>query len=294
MIHPQAIVDKEAHLEADVEIGPYAIVERGVRLRRGVKVLALAQIKGDTEIGEDTLVGEGALLGAPPQILGHKENKGKLRIGKNNIIREYVTVHTSSSTEAATLIGDDNYLMAFSHIAHDCQLGSGIVICNGTLIAGHVRVEDSAFLSGNVVVHQFVHIGRLAMIGGLSRINQDVPPFMLAVGDSRIWGVNLVGLKRKGFSLEQINQIKKAFNILYRKSLSLPTALEELRKLASPYVQEILNFILLSKRGICGPHQSSFGERLFLDYPYWVRTTIPTYSVFLKTRKRLKGRFNLF
>jgi len=268
MIHKTAIIDKSAILDEDVEVSPYAIIEKNVKIQKNVFIGPYVHIKGNTTIGENTFIGTGAVIGEMPQISGLRENVGNLYIGKNNIIREYVTIHTSTSKDSSTFIGDNNYLMGFSHIAHDCKLSNNIVICNGTLIAGHAIIEDKAFLSGNVVVHQFVRIGRLSMIGGLSRVNQDIPPFMMVVGDSKVWTINLVGLRRNGFSNTEISEIKNVFNILYKKNLPLSKALEKLKNINSPLTTEIVDFISSSKRGICGPHRSSFLERLFLDYPY--------------------------
>ncbi|MDD5194376.1 MAG: acyl-ACP--UDP-N-acetylglucosamine O-acyltransferase [Candidatus Omnitrophica bacterium] len=286
MISEKAVVDKEVILGKNINVGAYAVIEKGVSLGDNVNILPFAHIKGDTCIGDNTVVGTGALIGEAPQILGCKESCGAVQIGKNNIIREYVTIHSSSSADKTTILGDNNYLMGFSHIAHDCCLDNSVVICNGALIAGHVHIYDNAFISGNVVVHQFVRIGRLAMIGGLSRVNQDVPPFMMLVGDSRVWGLNLVGLKRKGFKVSEIGEIKKAFNILYRKNLPLSKAVEELKQIPCEKVKEIVDFLALSKRGISGPHKSSFLEKIFLDYPYFIRNSIPTYDIFLKTKDR--------
>jgi UDP-N-acetylglucosamine acyltransferase len=289
MIHEKAVVDKEVIVGTGNRIAAYAVIEKGVRLGDNVIVSPFVHIKGDTYIGDNTVIGTGALIGDTPQISGSKNNDGCVRIGKNNVIREYVTIHASSSPDKVTSLGDNNYLMGFSHIAHDCHLNNSVVVCNGALIAGHVEIQDNAFISGNVVVHQFVRIGRLAMIGGLSRVNQDVPPFMMVVGDSRVWGLNLVGLKRKGFSVAEIGEIKKAFNILYRKNLSLTNAVEELKQISNEKVKEIIDFLSLSKRGISGPHKNSFLEKIFLDYPYFIRTRIPTYDIFLKTLERTRS-----
>jgi UDP-N-acetylglucosamine acyltransferase len=280
-IHPKAIVDSGAILEEGVEIDAYAVVEKGVRLGKNCRVSCFAHIKQNTQIEENTFIGKGALIGEFPQILGKsfKESIGRVYIGKNNIIREYVTIHAPSNPQNITYIGDNNYLMGFVHIAHDCYLENNIVICNGTLLAGYVKVEERVFISGNVVVHQFCRIGRLAMIGGLSRVNQDVPPFMMVVGDSKVWGINSVGIKRAGLKGEDLKEIKKIFNILYRKKNSFKNALEELKKLNSGYVKEVIDFILSSQRGICGPKRSTFLEKIFLDYPYFLRTKIPTYFV---------------
>lgn len=278
MIHPKAVIEKGVVLGDDVSIGPYVYLERGVHLGKGVKVSAFAHLRANTYVGDNTFIGSGSVIGEVPQILDAKGAKGKVYIGKDNVIREYVTINCSSSPDKATSLGDGNFLMACSHIAHDCKLANNVVICNGTLIAGHIEIDDKAFISGNVVVHQFVRIGRLAMVGGLSRVNQDILPFMMVVGDSRVWGLNLVGLKRGNFSKEEINQIRKAYKILYRKDIPLKSALEELEKIDSDVVKEMIVFILSSQRGICGPKRSSLWEKLFLDYPYFTRRKIPTYE----------------
>lgn len=284
MIHSKAVIEKGAILGESVDIGAYAIVEKGVKLGKGVKISPFVHLKGSTYIGENTFIGTGAVIGEMPQMLDLKENIGRVCIGNNNIIREYVTINSSTSEDKITSIGENNFLMAFSHIAHDCQLMNEIVVCNGSLIAGHVQVQDKAFISGNVVVHQFVRIGRLAMVGGLSRVNQDIPPFMMVVGDSRVWGVNLVGLRRAGFNREDISRVRKAYNIIYRKGLPQKSVLSELEKIGSEKVKEIVIFILSSKRGLCGPKRSTLLEKIFLDYPYFLRAKIPTYDLFPKER----------
>ncbi|UCG34583.1 MAG: acyl-ACP--UDP-N-acetylglucosamine O-acyltransferase [Candidatus Omnitrophota bacterium] len=279
-IHPSAVIEKGAMLEEGVCVGAYAVIEKGVHLAKGVEIGPHAYIKGNTHIDQNTFIGSAAVIGEAPQVVGMKDNKGKLRIGKDNVIREYVTMHASMSEDGATVIGDNNFFMGFAHVAHDCQIGNNVVICNGALIAGHTNIEDRAFISGYVVVHQFVRIGRLAMVSGLARVNQDIPPFMMVVGDSRVWGINTVGLKRAGFNFSQVSNIKKAFTFLYRKNFGLKSALSKLEEIDSAEVKEIAVFILSSKRGICGPKRSSFFEKIFLDYPYLVRTKIPTVRIF--------------
>jgi len=286
MIHPTAVIDKKAQIDEGVSVGPYAVIEAGVVLEKNVRVGPYVHVKGDTRVGEGTFIGTGAVVGELPQIVGCKENNGKLRIGKNNVIREYVTIHVSSSSEKVTSLGDNNFLMGFSHVGHDCRLQNSVVVCNGALVAGHVDIGDRAFVSGGVVVHQFVRIGRLAMIGGLSRVNQDVPPFMMLVGDSRIWGLNLVGLKRAGFKPADIARVKQGFNVLYRQRLSQSGALEKLKTLDSAAVKEIVDFVQDSKRGICGPQKNSLWEKIFLDYPYFARTRIEAYDIFLRCRRK--------
>jgi len=280
MIDKTAVIDAQAILGEGVSVGAYAVIEKDVKLGSKVTVSSGAHIKGNTIIGDNTFVGIGAIIGEAPQMSGSTESNGRIAIGKNNIIREYVTIHVSTSPERVTLLGDNNFLMAFSHVAHDCRLGNGAIVCNGALLAGYVQIADQAFISGNVVVHQFVRIGRLAMIGGLSRVNQDVPPFMMVVGDSRVWGLNLVGLKRAGIAAEERKRIKQAYEIVYRRKLSQKKALEELEKIDSKYVKEITVFMLSSQRGICGPHKGGLFEKLFLDYPYFIRSKIPTYRLF--------------
>jgi UDP-N-acetylglucosamine acyltransferase len=280
MIDPTAVIDKEAVLGENVDIGAYAVIDKGARLGNGVIISPHVHIKGNSRIGDNTRVGTGSAIGGDAQMVELKDNSGRISIGKNNIIREYVTINSSSSPEKETIIGDNNFLMAFSHIAHDCCLGNNIVICNGSLLAGHIEVQDRAFISGNVVVHQFVRIGRMAMIGGLSRVNQDVPPFMMVVGDSTVWGINLVGLKRAGFRSEEILKIKKAFKTLYASRLTVKGALNRLKEEDDKYLKEIVDFVAVSKRGISGPKRSTILEKLFLDYPYFIRSRIKTYDLF--------------
>ncbi len=282
--HRTAIISPEAEIASDVEIGPYCIIEDDVKIASGTKLLAYVHIKGNTHIGQNNLIHSGCVLGEKPQMLGLRNNPGRLEIGNDNIIREYVTVHTSTSQENTTLIGDDNYLMGFSHIAHDCRLGNGIILCNGSLLAGHTEIQDKVFISGNVVVHQFVRIGRLAMIAGLARVNQDVPPYMLLVGNSRIWGVNLIGLKRAKFNSHEIKAIKRAFDLIYRKGLPPGKYHTGLEEIDSPQVKEIKEFIQSSQRGISGTRRSDFWERIFLDYPLLVRIKIATYRKFTRNR----------
>ncbi len=292
MIHPKALIDKEAALGNGVEVGAYAIIEKGVVLGKSVVVSPFAYIKANTSVGDDTFIGSGAVIGEAPQMIGITKASGRVYIGKNNIIREYVTINCSMSMDKSTTLGDNNFLMAFSHIAHDCKLANNIVVCNGSLIAGHVEIADKAFISGNVGVHQFVRIGKLAMVAGLSRVNQDVPPFMMVVGDSSVRGINSVGLKRADFTREDIRQVKEAHNFIYRKKLALNSALANLEQIESDKVKEIVVFILSSKRGICGSKRSSFFEKIFLDYPYFLRTKIPAYDLFLKAKDQRPREFS--
>ncbi len=281
-IHNTAIVDKKADIDASVEIGAYCVVEEGVVIKSDTKISPYAHIKGNTIIGENNLIHTGCVIGEKPQMLNLRKSIGKLRIGNNNIIREYVTINTSTKEDNETKIGNNNYFMSFSHIAHDCNLGSNIVLCNGSLLAGHVEINDNVLISGNAAVHQFVKIGRLAMVGGLSRVTKDVPPFMMLIGSSKIWGINSVGLKRASLSNDEIHTIKNAFNILYREGLPLKKSLKELSKIDSPLITEIIEFINNSKRGIAAANRSNLLEKIFLEYPLLVKHRIQTFKTIQK------------
>lgn len=251
-IHPTAIVSKHAEIAPGVEIGPYAIVEDGVKINKNVKIYARAYICKNTQIDEGTEIHMGAILGHVPQDLAFEGKNTYLKIGKRNIIREYVTVHRGTKEGTVTTIGDENFLMALSHVGHNCALGNKVILANGVLLAGYVNVEDQAFISGNVVVHQFCNIGKLAMIGGFSGINKDVPPYMTVRGPSTIRSINLIGLKRAGFNPDAINEIKKAFKLIYKSGLNTTQAVEKILE-GNPgrEVKHLVEFIKNSKRGIC-------------------------------------------
>lgn len=252
-IHPTAIVSKQAEIDPDIEIGPYAIVESDVVLKKGVKVYARAYICKGTTVGEKTEVHMGAVLGHVPQDLAFdNKNKTYLKIGKKNIIREYVTIHRGTKDNTATEIGDENFLMALSHVGHNCVIGNNTILANGALLAGYTNVEDQVFISGNVVVHQFCNIGKLAIIGGFSGVNKDVPPYMAVRGPSSVWSVNLIGLRRAGFGRGAIDKIREAFKFIYRSGLNTRQAVEKIMECnPAEEVRHLVEFIKNSKRGIC-------------------------------------------
>ena len=289
-IHPTAIVSEKAKLEEEVEVGPYAVIADGVKIGRRTKIYSHAHILEQTTIGDDCQVHIGAVLGHLPQIRKGTASFGRLIIGQRNIFREYATVHRSSRDAEATIIGNDNYFMAFSHIAHDCRIGNYITICNGTLIAGHAEVCDNAFISGNVTVHQFCRIGKLSMVAGLSRVAKDVPPYMLVKGDSIVRAVNSVGLRRANFSVHSRSQIKAAFKLLYKSGLNVRQAVEELqKKFDSCEIKHLIDFILHSRRGICGYKSPAFWERIRLGAAAIRRRKIPAYQLFQGNQKRQKS-----
>ena len=220
-IHPQSLVSPHAELEQDVVVGPFCVVEPGVVIGRGCRLASHVVVKEGTLLGANNTICEGAVLGGVPQHVSVPASLGKLIIGANNTIREHCTLHRSLSAGETTTIGSDNLIMIGTHIAHDCRLGDHVVLTNGVMLAGHVTVGDRAFISGGVGVHQFARIGGLAMVGGHARVVHDVPPYMtMDGGTSLIVGLNVVGLRRAGYSREDIHQLKVAYRIIYRQGLT--------------------------------------------------------------------------
>ncbi len=253
-IHPSAVIDSSAELADDVEVGPGVIIEAGCHIGRGTVLLAHAFVGRDAVLGEGNALHIGAVVGHAPQDIsstGHE--KSRVVIGDRNVFREYCTVHRGSRDGNETVIGNDNFFMAQAHIAHDCKLGNHIILAVGALLAGHVTMEDHAFLSGNAAVHQFCRIGEYAFVSGLSRVSKDPPPYFLIKGDSQVYGLNSVGLKRGGFSEEERLLIRRAYKILFRKNLRLERALQMIETTLShsPHALHLVNFVRTSERGIC-------------------------------------------
>jgi UDP-N-acetylglucosamine acyltransferase len=249
-IHPTALVDPGARLGKRIRIGPYAIVEDYTELGDETHLHAHSVIRRYTSLGPDNTVHEGAVLGGEPQDLSFGGHTSHLRIGAGNRIREGVTMHRGTEPGSTTVVGSSCFLMAYSHVAHDCHIGDGVVIANNVALAGHVEIQDRAFLSGGVVVHQFCRIGRLAMIGGNSKIVQDCLPFVITDGvPGRARGLNVVGLRRAGVGASDLRALKEAYRVLLRSALPLETALEKMTALAHPLVDELLAFARTSKRG---------------------------------------------
>lgn len=251
-IHPTAIIDPKAEIAPDADIGPNVVVEANVKVGKGVKVWANAYLCGWTEIGANCQIHMGAVIGHLPQDLSFKPQKTFLKIGKNNIFREYATVHRGTEPNSSTIIGDNNYFMGLSHVAHNCHIGNRVIICPAVLLAGYVTVEYKAFVSGGVGVHQFCRIGKLAMIGGLARVIKDVPPYMLVEGNSTVRALNTEGLRRADLPPDVREEIKSAYKLLYRSGLNTAQALEAIEsQLKSDEVRYLIDFIKNSKRGIC-------------------------------------------
>jgi len=254
-VHKTAIISPKAEIESDVYIGPYCIIGDNVKIGKGTKLISNVQIEGNTEIGENCQIYPFTTIGFPPQDLKYRGEPTGVKIGSNNIIREYVTIHRASvSGDGWTTLGDNNFIMAYVHIAHDCKIGNSVILANLATLAGHVIVEDYVFIGGMVAIHQFTRIGAYAMVGGFSGVGQDIPPFTMASGArAKLYGLNTVGLKRRGFSEEKINALKKAYKILFRDKLSLKEAIEKINQELPdiPEIRHFIEFIEANKRGIC-------------------------------------------
>ncbi|MFH1797757.1 MAG: acyl-ACP--UDP-N-acetylglucosamine O-acyltransferase [Candidatus Omnitrophota bacterium] len=251
-IHKLAMVSKFSEIAPSASVGPGTIIEDNVIIHERVRVMSNVYICRGTEIGEGTIIHPGAVVGGEPQDYAYKGAETFTKIGKNNIIREYVTIHRGTTEASATIIGDNNFLMVQSHLGHNCVLQDNIIIANGALLAGYVQVEKGAFISGNVVFHQFCRVGRYAIVGGFTGVNKDVPPYVNVRGSSIVRGINLVGLRRAGFSREVIREVKEAYKIFFLSGISNKQALEEIKKsFNSEEISHFVSFIESSKRGVC-------------------------------------------
>ncbi len=253
-IHPTAIIEGNVSIGSEVEIGPHVIIKGNVTICNGTTIEAGTCIYGNVVIGESNKIGPYAIIGADPQDLKYKgEETGFVKIGNNNVIREFVTIHKPTSKESETVIGNNCLLMVGSHVAHDAKVGNEVVLVNNALLAGFSVVEDGAFVSALIGLHQHTRIGKYAIIGALSKITQDIPPFTMAVGiPAEVVGINSVGLRRKGFTVEQRNRIKECYKIIYKSEYTIRQAAEKLLEIFpdDEVVKYISDFILSSKRGI--------------------------------------------
>jgi UDP-N-acetylglucosamine acyltransferase len=252
-IHPTAIVSKKAKLADDIQVGPYAIIGDKVAIGKATSIHAHCVIEGNTTIGRGCEIFTGAVVGSRPQDLKYKGEKSFLVIGNNNIIREYSTFNPGTGEGSKTIVGNDNLFMAYSHIAHDCVVGNNCVIANNGTLAGHVTIEDKAVVGGLVAIHQFVRVGMLSIIGGCSKVVQDIPPYSTCDGHpARVYGLNLVGLKRNSISKDSIEQLDRAFRIFFNTGLTTRHALEKVEQEvpSGNEVSYLVNFIKNSQRGI--------------------------------------------
>jgi UDP-N-acetylglucosamine acyltransferase len=253
MIHKTAIIHPKAKLDSTVEVGPYAMIDAGVELGAHCIIGPYAYLTGNTKIGSHNKFHAGCVIGDAPQDLKYKGEPTRLRIGDHNVFREHFTVHRSTTADGETVIGSHNFLMACSHVGHNTQVGNHVTMANGALLAGHVIVQDRAFISGNCCVHQFVRVGTLAMMQAGAFIGQDLPPFTTAAhGINELCGLNTVGLRRAGFTPAERLELKKIYHLIFRRKKNLAAAIEEVRKkFSSPAAKAVVDFVVSSKRGVC-------------------------------------------
>lgn len=251
-IHPTAIVDAKAQLGANVEIGPWAYVGPNCVIGDGSVIHMRATLEEHVILGTNVTVGIGTVLGGKPQDLKFKGEVTTVEIGDGTTLREYLTINRGTSESLKTTVGKNCFLMSYVHLAHDCHVGDGVIISNGTQLAGHVTVHDRAIISGLCAVHQFAKIGRHSFIGGASRISKDIPPFVKAVGNPvQLYGLNSVGLQRSGFADEVVSELKKAYRLFFRSDMNISQALEKAGELKQfPEVKAFTEFVEASGRGV--------------------------------------------
>ncbi|HOW35617.1 MAG TPA: acyl-ACP--UDP-N-acetylglucosamine O-acyltransferase [Candidatus Omnitrophota bacterium] len=265
-IHKTAIISKKAEIASGVDIGPYSVIGDHVKISEGVKVGSFCVFESNTTIGKNCEFFTGAVIGSIPQDKKFdKTQKVFLKIGNDNIFREYVTVNPGTGENGTTTIGNNNLLMAYTHVAHDCCIGNDCTVANNGTFAGHVTIEDMAIVGGLTAVHQFARVGRMAIVGGCSRVVQDVPPYSMCVGyPAKVYSINAVGLKRAKMPSERMRLLRQAFKILFNAGLIRSNAVAKVREElgTSPELEYLLSFVENSKRGIC---HSAFSEEQETD-----------------------------
>jgi UDP-N-acetylglucosamine acyltransferase len=252
VIHPTAIVHPKAKVDPTVRVGPYAVIDEGVEVGPGCLIGPYVYLTGQTRIGADNQFYAGCVIGEAPQDLKFKRQATRLEIGAGNVFREHVTVHRSNNAAEATVVGSHNFLMQHSHLAHNVGLGDYVVVAGGALVAGHVKVDDRAFISGNCLLHQFVHVGTLALMQGGSAISKDLPPYTVARGVNGICGLNTIGLRRAGLAAPERLELKQLYHALFRSGTNLRHALAAAReRFTSESARGLVEFVAASKRGVC-------------------------------------------
>ncbi|MFZ0827127.1 MAG: acyl-ACP--UDP-N-acetylglucosamine O-acyltransferase [Verrucomicrobiia bacterium] len=252
MIHPTAIIHAQAKLDPTVRVGPYAVIDEGVELGAHCVVGPHVYLTGRTTVGAHNAFHAGCVIGDAPQDLKYRGEPTRLRIGDHNVFREHFTVQRANRPETETVVGSHNFLMVNAHVGHNCTVGNHVIIANGALLGGHVEVGDRVFISGNCLVHQFCRIGTLALMQGGSAISQDLPPFTVAKRGNEICGLNVIGLRRAGFTAEQRLVLKRLYRALFRSGQNLRTAIAAARTdFTTPAAIIMLDFIAESKRGVC-------------------------------------------
>ncbi len=253
-IHPTAVVGSEAELAEGVKVGPFSVIGNDVTIGADTEICSHVVIEGHTQIGERNKISPFSCIGTPPQDISYSGEDTRVKIGNDNVIREYVTINRASTKENwETIVGSHNFIMAYSHIAHDCILGDNIIMANLATFGGHTHVGDYANFGGLAAVHQFVRIGAHTFIAGGAEVAQDIPPFMMAAGSrARLFGISQKGLSRNGFARETIDGLKKAYRIIWRKNSRLNEGIKQAREEIAPFpeLETLLNFLEDSKRGI--------------------------------------------
>lgn len=268
-IHSTALVSPNATLGQRIGIGPYAVVEDDVDIGDECEIAAHAVIKRFTRLGARNRVFEHVVLGGEPQDVKFRNESSYLQIGDDNLIREFSTFHRASGEGQTTRVGSRNFFMVGMHVAHNCQIGDDNIFANEVALAGHIEIEDHVFVSNNVGAHQFVRMGRFAMVGGKSKIVQDVLPFFITDGNPpRVRGLNSVGLRRAGFSRDAMVALKRAYQVLFRNGIALQDAVAELERLDDPHVVHLVEFIKTSKRGFHrAERKSDEDDAAFIENP---------------------------
>ena len=252
-IHSTALIDPSAAIGRDVDIGPFAIIGPAVTIGPGCRIDARATLEQNVRLGANVQVGSGSVIGGPPQDLKYAGEETWVEIGDGTRIREFTTINRGTMASGRTTIGRNSFIMTYVHIAHDCHIGDGVIMANGTQLAGHVTIDDYAIISGLVAVHQFGRIGEYAFVGGMTRCNQDIPPFVKAVGNPvELYGLNTLGLQRNNFPAETIAGLKRAYRLCFNSDLNLGQALERARRELpqTPEIERFLDFVSTSQRGV--------------------------------------------
>jgi UDP-N-acetylglucosamine acyltransferase len=258
MIHPTASIHPSAKLGANIRVGAFAVIDADVELGDGCVVGPQVYLTGVTKIGSGNKFHAGCVIGDAPQDLKYKDEPTRVDIGDNNVFREHVTVHRSNKMAEATVIGSNNLLMASAHVAHNCVVGNHVILANGALLGGHATVQDRAFISGNALVHQFTRVGTLAIMQGGSAISKDLPPFTIARGDNKICGLNVIGMRRVGFSAAERLELKKLYQALFRSGKLFHAAITDAEvNFISAGSKTMLEFIAAAKRGVCADISAS-------------------------------------
>jgi len=258
MIHPTAIIHPGARIGARVQVGPYSVIEDGVEVGDDSEISAHVYLLKGTRLGSRNQLHAGCVIGGAPQDLRFKKAETEVVIGEENVIREHVTIHRSNNPSEPTRLGSNNLLMAGCHLGHNTDVGNHVIIANGALLAGHVKVGDRVFISGNCLVHQFVRIGTLALMQGGSGVSKDLPPYTIARGANKVSGLNIVGMRRAGFTSDERLELKRLYHAIFRRKLSFHEAVENARaEFTSEKSRVLLDFVASAKRGICSSKTKS-------------------------------------